>query len=189
MVGQAMREFGSLEVVIHNAGIQHVAPLETFPEDQWDAILAVNLTAAFHLVKAAWPGMKERKFGRVINISSVHGLVASAYKSAYVAAKHGLVGLTKALALEGAAHGITVNAICPGYVETPLVERQIPDQMKIHGLSREAVIRDVLLGDHAIKTFISKDAVAETAFFLADSEAGAAITGIALPVDAGWTAH
>lgn len=186
---EALDKFGSIEVLINNAGIQFVAPIEEFPEDKWDAIIAINLTAAFHLTKAILPSMKERKFGRVVNISSAHGLIASPFKSAYVAAKHGIIGFTKVLALEGGEFGITANAICPGYVHTPIVDKQIPDQMKAHNMTREEVISEVFLAEHAIKEFISVDTIAQTILYLADSDAAATITGIAMPLDAGWTAH
>lgn len=186
---EALDKFGSIEVLINNAGIQFVSPIETFPEDKWDAIIAINLTAAFHLTKAILPSMKERKFGRVVNISSAHGLIASPFKSAYVAAKHGIIGFTKVLALEGGEFGITANAICPGYVHTPIVDKQIPDQMKAHNMTREEVISEVFLAEHAIKEFISVDTIAQTILYLADSDAAATITGIAMPLDAGWTAH
>lgn len=186
---EAVDKFGTVEVLINNAGIQFVSPIEDFPEDKWDAIIAINLTAAFHLTKAILPSMKAHKFGRVINISSAHGLIASPFKSAYVAAKHGIIGFTKVLALEGGEFGITANAICPGYVHTPIVDKQIPDQMKAHNMTREEVIEKVFLAEHAIKDFISVDTIAQTILFLADSEAAATITGIAMPLDAGWTAH
>ena len=189
MIAQALKQFGQIEVLVNNAGIQFVAPLEDFPDEKWDAIIAVNLSAAFHVTKALWPQMKSHKFGRVINISSAHGLIASPFKSAYVAAKHGLIGFTKVMALEGGEFGITVNAICPGYVHTPIVDKQIPDQMKAHNMTKEEVINDVFLSEHAIKSFISTDTIAETILFLADNEAAATITGIAMPLDAGWTAH
>ncbi len=189
MADEALTKFGSIEVAVNNAGIQYVAPLEDFPDDKWNDIIGVILTGAYHVTKAVWPGMKAKKFGRVINLASAHGLVASAYKSAYVSAKHGLIGFTKTLALEGAAFGITVNAVCPGYVHTPIIERQIPDQMKTHQMTREEVIDKIMLKEHAIKAFIPADAVAETILFLADSAAAATITGVALPIDAGWTAH
>jgi len=189
LAADALAKFGSIEVLMNNAGIQFVAPVEDFPEDKWDAIIAINLTAAFHLTKAILPSMKANKFGRIINISSAHGLIASPFKSAYVAAKHGIIGFTKVMALEGGAFGITCNAICPGYVHTPIVDKQIPDQMKAHNMTREEVINEVFLAEHAIKDFISVDTIAESILFLADNPAAATITGIALPLDAGWTAH
>lgn len=186
---EALDKFGTIEVLVNNAGIQYVSPLEDFPEEKWDAIIAINLTAAFILTKAIWPKMKEQQFGRVINVSSAHGLIASPFKSAYVAAKHGIIGFTKVLALEGGAFGITANAICPGYVHTPIVDKQIPDQMKTHNMTREEVIDKVFLAEHAIKEFITTDTIAQTILYLADSDAAATITGIAMPLDAGWTAH
>lgn len=189
MVDLALHKFGSIEVAVNNAGIQHVAPLEDFPDEKWNDVIGIILTGAFHITKAVWPGMKARKSGRVINLVSAHGLVASANKSAYVSAKHGLIGLTRTLALEGAAFGITVNAVCPGYVSTPIIEKQIPDQMRTNNMTREEVIDKIMLKEHAIKTFIPAESVAETILFLADSAAGATITGISLPIDAGWTAH
>lgn len=186
---EALDRFGTVEVLINNAGIQFVAPIEDFPEEKWDAIIAINLTAAFHLTKAVLPSMKAHKYGRVVNISSAHGLIASPFKSAYVAAKHGIIGFTKVLALEGGEFGITANAICPGYVHTPIVDKQIPDQMKAHNMTREEVIEKVFLAEHAIKEFISVDTIAQTILYLADNEAAATITGIAMPLDAGWTAH
>jgi 3-hydroxybutyrate dehydrogenase len=189
MVAAALEKFGAIDVVVNNAGIQYVSPLEDFPEEKWDAIIGVNLNAAFHVTKAVWPSMQQRKFGRIINVSSAHGLIASPFKSAYVAAKHGIIGFTKVLALEGGPFGITANAICPGYVHTPIVEQQIPNQMKIHNLTREEVIQKVFLAEHAVKEFVSLDTIAESILFLGDSAAAATITGIALPLDAGWTAH
>lgn len=189
LVQSAFDKFGSVEVVVNNAGIQHVAPLEEFPDEKWDAIIGINLNAAFHVTKAVWSKMKEQRYGRIINISSAHGLIASPFKSAYVAAKHGIIGFTKVLALEGGPFGITANAICPGYVHTPIVDKQIPDQMKAHNMTREQVISDVFLAEHAIKDFVSLDTIAESIIFLADNPAAATITGIALPLDAGWTAH
>lgn len=189
LAAAALAKFGSIEVLMNNAGIQFVSPIEDFPDDKWDAIIAINLTAAFHLTKAILPSMKANKFGRIINISSAHGLIASPFKSAYVAAKHGIIGLTKVTALEGGEFGITCNAICPGYVHTPIVDKQIPDQMKAHNMTKEEVINKVFLAEHAIKDFISVETIAESILFLADSAAAATITGIALPLDAGWTAH
>ncbi len=189
MVQEALDKFTNIDVVVNNAGIQYVAPLENFPEEKWDAIIGVNLNSAFHVTKAVWPSMRARKSGRIINVSSAHGLVASPFKSAYVAAKHGVIGFTKVLALEGGPYGITANAICPGYVHTPIVEKQIPDQMKAHNMTREEVINDVFLAEHAIKEFVSLDTIAESILFLGDSVAAATITGISLPLDAGWTAH
>jgi len=188
MVADAITTFGGLDVLVNNAGIQFVSPIDAFPEDKWDAIIAVNLTAAFHVTKAAWPAMKANKFGRIINIASAHGLRASEFKSAYVAAKHGIVGFTKTIALEGAPFNITCNAICPGYVDTPLVEQQIPQQAKAHNMTEKEVVEKVFLERHAVKEFVSVELLAQTAIFLA-SPTATTITGIALPVDAGWTAQ
>ncbi len=188
LVERTERQFGRVDILVNNAGIQHVSPIEEFPTAKWDAILALNLSAVFHASKAAFKGMKERKFGRIINVASAHGLVASAFKSAYVAAKHGVIGLTKVTALEGAEHNVTANAICPGYVWTPLVEKQIEDQAKAHNISRDQVIRDVLLVNQPNKKFASVEEMGALAAFLA-SDMAASITGTALPVDGGWTAH
>lgn len=188
LVSEAEQKFGGIDILIPNAGIQHVSPVEAFPAEKWDAILAINLSSAFHLVKAAWPGMKARGWGRIIAIASAHGIVASEYKSAYVAAKHGLIGLTKVLALEGAPHGITANAVCPGYVHTPIVEAQIGDQMAAHGMTRQEVIRKVMLEKQAIKSFNTIESIVAAVMYLA-SDAAATTTGIALPVDGGWTAQ
>jgi 3-hydroxybutyrate dehydrogenase len=188
MVQRAEKMFGRLDILVNNAGIQHVAPIEAFPDSKWDAILSLNLSAVFHATKAAFAGMKQRKFGRIINVASAHGLVASPFKSAYVAAKHGVVGLTKVTALEGAESNVTANAICPGYVWTPLVEKQIEDQAKAHGIDREKVIRDVLLVNQPNKKFATVEEMGALAVFLA-SDMAASITGTALPVDGGWTAH
>src|SRR5687768_5080419 len=166
MAEQATRRFGQVDIVVNNAGIQHVAPVETFPPEKWDQILAINLSSAFHLVRATFEGMKARKFGRIVNVSSAHGLIASPFKSAYVAAKHGIVGFTKVVALEGAEAGVTSNAICPGYVWTPLVERQIDDQAKSHKIPREAVIRDVLLKNQPNKRFASVEEIGALTAFL-----------------------
>ena len=180
--------FGAVDVLVNNAGIQFVAPIEAFPIEKWDAIIAINLSSAFHTIRAALPGMKSRGWGRIINIASAHGLVASPFKSAYVAAKHGIVGLTKTIALEAAEQGVTTNAICPGYVLTPLVEKQIPDTAKTRGITEEAVKRDVLLDAQPTKEFVTVEQVGALCVFLI-SDAGAQINGAALPVDGGWTAH
>jgi len=187
MIAEAEARFGSVDVLVNNAGIQFVAPVEEFPVDRWDAIIAINLSAAFHAIRAVVPGMKARKWGRIISTASAHALVASPYKAAYVAAKHGLAGLTKTVALETAQSGITVNAICPGYVWTPLVEQQIPDTMKARGLTAEQVKRDVMLAAQPTKEFVTVEQVAAFACFLASDDA-APITGAMLPVDGGWTA-
>jgi len=188
MMQKAIAEFGSVDLLVNNAGIQHVAPVEEFPLAKWDAIIAINLSAAFHTIRAAWPAMKARGFGRIVNVASAHALVASPYKSAYVAAKHGVAGLTKTVALEGAEHGITANAICPGYVLTPLVEKQIPDTAKARGITEAQVIRDVLLAAQPTRQFVTVDQVAALAVYLA-SDAAASTTGTIIPVDGGWTAH
>lgn len=188
MVADCTAQFGSVDILINNAGIQHVAPVDEFPEEKWDAILAIILSSAFHTTKAALPGMKEKGWGRVINTGSMHSLVASPYKSAYNAAKHGIAGLTKTVALEVATQGITVNNICPGYVWTSLVEGQIPDTMKARGLTREQVINDVLLDKQPQKQFVQVDQLAALAVFLCRDEASA-ITGTNLSVDGGWTAQ
>jgi len=188
MIEKTLQSSGRLDILVNNAGIQHVAPLQDFPIEKWDAILAINLSSAFHTTRLALPSMLENKWGRIINIASAHGLVASPFKSAYVAAKHGIVGLTKVTALETAEQGITCNAVCPGYVYTPLVETQIEGQAKAHGIPREQVIRDVLLAQQPNKRFATVEELGALAVFLA-SEAAASITGAALPVDGGWTAH
>ena len=188
MIAMTLDNFGRLDILVNNAGIQHVAPLEQFPVEKWDAILAINLSSAFHTTRAALPSMRQNRFGRIINIASAHGLVASPFKAAYVTAKHGLVGLTKVTALEAAEEGITCNAICPGYVYTPLVEAQIDGQARAHGISRDQVIRDVLLAQQPNKRFATVEELGALAVFLS-TEAAASITGIALPVDGGWTAH
>ena len=188
MIEHTLCSSGRLDILVNNAGIQHVAALQNFPPEKWDAILAINLSSAFHTARLALPAMLANKWGRIINIASAHGLVASPYKSAYVAAKHGIVGLTKVIALETAEQGITCNAICPGYVYTPLVEAQIDSQAKAHGIAREQVIRDVLLAQQPNKRFATVEELGALTVFLA-SNAAASITGTALPVDGGWTAH
>jgi 3-hydroxybutyrate dehydrogenase len=184
----AQAELGRVDIVVNNAGIQHVAPVETFDEAKWDAVLAINLSSAFHLVKAVIPGMRERRFGRLIHIASAHGLTASPFKSAYVAAKHGLLGLSKTLAVELAEDAITSNTICPGYVKTPLVDKQIADQARAHGISPEQVVRDVMLSHQARKEFVQVEELAALTVFLA-SDAAASMTGAALAMDGGWTLH
>jgi 3-hydroxybutyrate dehydrogenase len=179
---------GGLDIVVNNAGIQHVSPVEDFPEAKWDAIIAINLSSAFHTTKAAMPYMKKQRWGRIVNIASAHGLVASPFKSAYVAAKHGIMGFTKTVALECAQEGVTVNAICPGYVLTPLVERQIPDTAKARGLTEEQVKRDVLLAAQPTKKFVTVEQIAATTIFLC-SDAAASITGSHIAVEGGWTAQ
>ncbi|MCA0431352.1 MAG: 3-hydroxybutyrate dehydrogenase [Bacteroidetes bacterium] len=188
MVDDANTKFGKIDVLINNAGIQFVSPIEDFPDEKWNAIIGINLTSAFYLSKAVWKGMKERKFGRIINIASAHGLVASEFKSAYVASKHGIVGFTKTLALEGAPFNITVNAICPGYVKTPLVEKQIADQAKAHNLSEAEVVSKVMLYKQAVKDFVSLETLGQTALLMASDHAST-LTGVALPVDGGWNAQ
>ncbi|HEX4708889.1 3-hydroxybutyrate dehydrogenase [Phenylobacterium sp.] len=188
MVALAESTFGSVDVLVNNAGIQFVSPVEEFPIDKWDQILAINLSSAFHAIRAAVPGMKQRGWGRIISTASAHSLVASPFKSAYVAAKHGLAGLTKTVALELATHGVTVNCISPGYVWTPLVENQIPDTMKARGMTREQVIKEVLLDSQPTKQFVTVDEVAAIAVFLC-GEAAKQITGANLSVDGGWTAE
>src|SRR5271170_4914131 len=187
MIADAQRKMGSLDILVNNAGIQHVSPIEDFPPEKWDAIIAINLTAAFHAIRAAVPGMKAQKWGRIINTASAHSLVASPFKSAYVAAKHGLAGLTKTVALEVATFGITANCISPGYVWTPLVQKQIPDTMKARGLTEEQVKRDVLLAAQPTKEFVTVDEVAALAVYLC-SDAAKSITGANLSIDGGWTA-
>ena len=188
LVAATEREFGALDILVNNAGVQFVSRIEEFPPERWHEIQDIMLNASFHAIRAAVPGMRQRNRGRIINLVSVHGLVASPFKSAYTAAKHGLVGLTKSVALELAETAITCNAICPGYVRTPLVEGQIESQAKVHGLPREQVIRDVLLAAQPSKRFIAVEEVAALAVFLCGENARS-ITGAAIPIDGGWTAR
>ncbi len=188
LVTNAVERFGKVDILVNNAGIQHVSPVEHFPVDKWDAILALNLSAAFHTIRTALPQMKERGFGRIINVASAHALVASPFKSAYVAAKHGVLGLTKTVALEAARSGVTVNAVCPGYVWTPLVERQIDDTAKARGITRDEENNDVLLAAQPSKRFATVEELGALAVFLS-SPAAASITGTSISVDGGWTAQ
>jgi len=188
MVAFAKDQFGRLDVLVNNAGIQHVSPIEDFPIDKWDQIIAINLTSVFHAIRAAVPIMKAQGRGRIINIASAHALVASPFKGAYVAAKHGVLGLTKTVALEGATFGITCNAICPGYVKTPLVEAQIADQAKARGISEEQVMRDVILAAQPTKKFVQFTELAGMLLYLA-SDLGASVNGAGLSIDGGWTAQ
>ena len=188
MLTRAAQQWGGIDVLVNNAGIQHVAPVDEFPVDKWHAILAINLTAAFHTTRLVLPHMKFNQWGRIVNIASAHALVASPFKSAYVAAKHGIAGFTKTVALEVAEAGITANAVCPGYVLTPLVEKQIPDTAKARGITEEQVKRDVLLAAQPTKRFVTTDEVAQLVVFLC-GDAAASITGTVLPIDGGWTAH
>ncbi|HEX7812219.1 MAG TPA: 3-hydroxybutyrate dehydrogenase [Burkholderiales bacterium] len=188
MIDQVKRRFGGVDVLVNNAGIQHVAPVEEFPPEKWDRILAINLSSAFHGIRAALPGMKQKKWGRIVNIASAHGLVASPFKSAYVAAKHGMIGLTRTVALETAGTGVTCNAVCPGFALTPLVETQIQDRAKERGISREEAIRNVILERQPSKEFVKIEEVAALTVFLAGENA-ASITGAAYSIDGGWTAQ
>jgi 3-hydroxybutyrate dehydrogenase len=188
MIKQAESSFGAVDILVNNAGIQFVSPIEDFPPEKWDAIIAINLVALFHTIRHTVPGMKKRQWGRIINIASAHALVASPFKSAYVAAKHGVAGLTKTVALETATFGITCNAICPGYVLTPLVEKQIPDTAKARGITEAQVVSDVLLAAQPTKQFVTVEQVAALACFLAGNDA-ASITGTIQSIDGGWTAQ
>ncbi len=187
MIKKTIDEFGAIDILVNNAGIQHVSPIEDFPPHMWDAIIAINLVSSFHTIRHALPMMKKRKWGRIINIASAHALVASPYKSAYVAAKHGIAGLTKTVALEVAELGVTANAICPGYVLTPLVEKQIPDTARTRGMTEDEVIKNVLLAAQPTKQFVTIEQVASLAAYLASDDA-ASINGALLPIDGGWTA-
>ena len=188
MAELARAEFGKVDIVVNNAGIQHVAPIEDFPEAKWDAVLAIDLSSAFHLIKAVVPEMKARRFGRIINIASAHGLTASPFKAAYVSAKHGMVGLSRTVGVELAEFGITCNTICPGYVKTPLVDKQIADQAKAHGIAPADVVRDVMLVHQARKEFVKVEELAALAVFLS-SDAAASMTANAIAMDGGWTQH
>jgi len=188
MMRKAQSELGGVDILVNNAGIQHVSPVEEFPVAKWDAIIAINLSSAFHTTRMAVPYMRSKGWGRIINVASAHALVASPFKSAYVASKHGIMGFTKTIALEVAEKGITVNAICPGYVLTPLVEKQIPDTAKARGITEEQVKRDVLLAAQPTKQFVTVEQVAGTAIFLC-SDSAASITGTNISVEGGWTAH
>jgi 3-hydroxybutyrate dehydrogenase len=188
MFEEAVAQFGKVDVLVNNAGIQHVEAIETFPPAKWDQIIAIDLSAAFHTIRAVVPGMKARRWGRIINVASAHALVASPFKSAYVTAKHGLIGLTKTVALETAEFGITANAICPGYVLTPLVEKQIPETARARMLTEEQVVRDVLLKAQPTRRFVTTEEIGAMAVFLA-TDGAQSITGTALPVEGGWTAQ
>ncbi len=187
-VAAALERFGRLDVVVANAGIQHVAPIEEFPVERWETIVALLLTSPFLLARAAWPALRESGAGRFVAIASAHALVASPFKAAYVSAKHGVLGLIKTLALEGAEHGITATAVCPGYVRTPLVERQIADQARVHDMAEADVLEEVILAPHAVKELIEPDEVAEVVAFLA-GPMGRAFTGVPVTLDQGWTAR
>ncbi|MDH7912312.1 3-hydroxybutyrate dehydrogenase [Winogradskyella sp. SYSU M77433] len=188
LVSSTIKEFGALHVLVNNAGIQFVSPIEEFPNVKYENIIAINMNAAFYASKAAWPQMKYQKFGRIINISSVHGLRASEYKTAYVAAKHGVIGMTKVMALEGASYNITCNAICPGYVKTPLVEGQIKDQAKSHNMSEDEVVEKVMLKKQAVKDFVPLEAIGDMALLLA-KDSSTTITGTSFALDGGWSAQ
>jgi 3-hydroxybutyrate dehydrogenase len=188
LVAETEASLGRVDILVNNAGIQHVAPVDEFPAEKWDAIIAINLSSAFHATAAALPGMKRRKWGRIVNIGSIHSLIASPFKGAYVAAKHGLLGFTKTVALEVAEQGITANAICPGYARTPIVDNQIADQSKVHGIPAEQVIREIILANQPTKQFVKLDELSALALFLASDES-ASITGTSIAIDGGWTAR
>jgi 3-hydroxybutyrate dehydrogenase len=188
LVARAESAFGAVDILVNNAGIQHVAPIDQFPEERWDAVIAINLSSAFHATKAVLPGMKRRRSGRIVNIASAHGLVASPNKSAYIAAKHGIVGFTKATAVETAEEGIRVNAICPGFVHTPLVQKQIEDRAREAGIPEERATKEIILAPQPTREFVTVEQIAATAVFLC-SEGAAQITGASISVDGGWTAR
>ena len=188
MINEAEKTLGTIHVLINNAGIQHVCEIENFPEEKWEAIIKINLSSVFYTTKFLMKQMKENKFGRIINIASAHGLVASEFKGAYVAAKHGVVGFTKVTALEGAPYNVTCNAICPGYVKTPLVEKQIADQAKTHGITEDEVVNKIMLAKQPVKDFVSVEEIGNLALFLAN-EKSKLITGTAMPIDGGWLAQ
>ena len=188
LIAHAVAELGGVDILVNNAGIQHVDPIENFPEDRWDAIIAINLSSAFHATKAALPGMKKRRWGRIVNIASAHALVASPFKSAYVSAKHGLAGFTKATAVETAEHGIRANAICPGFVHTPLVQKQIEDRAREAGISQDKAARDIILAPQPTKEFVTVEQIAATALFLVGPGADQT-TGASFSIDGGWTAR
>ncbi len=188
LIDAAMGQFGHVDVLVNNAGLQRVSPIESFGDADWERLIAVMLTAPFRLTRGVWPSMKARGWGRIINMASIHALVASPHKAAYVAAKHGLLGLTRTTALEGGEHGITVNALCPAYVRTPLVENQIADQARAHGIGEDEVVEKIMLAPAAVKRLIEPEEVAQLALYLC-SDAAASISGAALPVDGGWTAR
>lgn len=188
MMAEAIEKFSAVDILVNNAGIQHVAAVHEFPTEKWDQIIAINLSSSFHTIRAATPGMLEKGWGRIVNVASVHALVASPYKAAYVSAKHGIAGLTKTVALELATHNITVNAICPGYVKTPLVTGQIADTARVRGITEDEVVRDVMLAAQPTKKLVTIEQVADLAVFLC-SDAADGITGTMLPVDGGWSAQ
>ncbi len=188
LIDAAMGQFGHVDVLVNNAGLQRVSPIESFADADWERLIAVMLTAPFRLTRGVWPSMKARGWGRIVNMASIHALVASPHKAAYVAAKHGLLGLTRTTALEGGEHGITVNALCPAYVRTPLVENQIADQARAHGIGEDEVVEKIMLAPAAVKRLIEPEEVAQLALYLC-SDAAASISGAALPVDGGWTAR
>lgn len=188
MVADTEQAFGAVDILVNNAGIQHVAPIDEFPAEKWEAIIAINLSSSFYTINAALPGMKARDFGRIVNIASAHGLVASPYKAAYIAAKHGVIGMTKTVALEIAERNITCNAICPGFVATPLVDGQIDDQAKANNMTRDEVVKNIVLASQPSKRFVEIDEVSSLAVYLA-SPANRSITGAALSIDGGWTAR